>query len=249
MVAQTPDDAPTAPPPPPPSPNSHFGKNWDRTFTNPRCPIIERYGDGFAKMAEMQAKHDPNHTFEPDLWTRMVQKKGYVLAPRCQLTRTCYCEEDIHWCGGAAPRGGALRPPAAVGAPGSLSAPTAASGRRPRTEQRPPCAVPAPPRPQRRGLLLPPQPHLPGVPDLPAHGHELSSRGRLTNQGGARVAHGRAHAPPLPAAAGLQDSPRRARRPALGGRRAARATAVQSPLHKSACRGGAGPFACIPPHA
>lgn len=64
----------------------------DRTFTNPKCPVPPKYGAGFAKMAAMQAAHDPNRTFEPELWTRMVAGTKYELYPRCVLDRTCYCE-------------------------------------------------------------------------------------------------------------------------------------------------------------
>jgi hypothetical protein len=35
---------------------SDFGKNWDRTFTNPKCPITGRYGDGFERMAALQVR-------------------------------------------------------------------------------------------------------------------------------------------------------------------------------------------------
>jgi hypothetical protein len=76
--------------------NPDFGKNWARTFTNPKCPITGRYGDGFARMAALQAKYDPTRAFEPELWRRMVAGEKFFLKPRCQLDRTCYCEEDIH---------------------------------------------------------------------------------------------------------------------------------------------------------
>jgi hypothetical protein len=32
----------------------HTGKNWDRTFTNPRCPVAAKLGDSFKKMVAMQ---------------------------------------------------------------------------------------------------------------------------------------------------------------------------------------------------
>jgi hypothetical protein len=32
----------------------HTGKNWDRTFTNPRCPVVAKLGDNFKKMVAMQ---------------------------------------------------------------------------------------------------------------------------------------------------------------------------------------------------
>ena len=74
----------------------HWGKNWDRTFTNPRCPVPPKYGAGMARMQQLQAKHDPARSFEPELWTRMTQGTKYALYPRCVLDRACYCEADEH---------------------------------------------------------------------------------------------------------------------------------------------------------
>jgi hypothetical protein len=34
----------------------HTGKNWDRTFTNPRCPVVAKLGDNFNKMVAMQVR-------------------------------------------------------------------------------------------------------------------------------------------------------------------------------------------------
>jgi hypothetical protein len=91
-----PDPSPRTKPNHPPPPSSHWGKNWDRTFTNPKCPVAPKYGDGIQKMAAMQDKHDPNRTYEPELWSRMLKNEQYVTYPRCILDRTCYCQEDIH---------------------------------------------------------------------------------------------------------------------------------------------------------
>ena len=46
------------PPPPPPPPHTHtdWGKNWDRTFTNPSCPILSKHPAGFKAMAALQDK-------------------------------------------------------------------------------------------------------------------------------------------------------------------------------------------------
>ena len=74
----------------------HWGKNWDRTFTNPRCPVPPKYGAGMARMQQLQAKHDPARVYEPELWARMTGGAKYELYPRCVLDRACYCEEDIH---------------------------------------------------------------------------------------------------------------------------------------------------------
>ncbi|KAI8472152.1 MAG: hypothetical protein J3K34DRAFT_415296 [Monoraphidium minutum] len=72
----------------------HPGKNWDRTFTNPRCPVVPKYGPGLARMTAMQDKYDPQRVFEPELFTRAIAGEKYALKPKCQLDRTCYCEAD-----------------------------------------------------------------------------------------------------------------------------------------------------------
>ena len=75
----------------------HWGKNWDRTYLNPRCPIVAKNPAGFKALAAAQDKHDPGRVFEPELWRRMVAGEKYTLKPRCQLDRTCYCEVRGGW--------------------------------------------------------------------------------------------------------------------------------------------------------
>lgn len=79
-----------------PSPDGrpHPGKNWDRTFTNPKCPIAPKLGGGLQKMQAMQDKYDPQRVFEPELWARAIAGDKYFLSPKCQLNRSCYCEAD-----------------------------------------------------------------------------------------------------------------------------------------------------------
>lgn len=74
----------------------HWGKNWDRTFTNPKCPVAPKYGKGIAALSKLQDKYDPSRVYEPELWRRMVKDEKYWLKPKCQVERSCYCEEDIH---------------------------------------------------------------------------------------------------------------------------------------------------------
>ncbi|WIA15659.1 hypothetical protein OEZ85_002285 [Tetradesmus obliquus] len=74
----------------------HTGKNWDRTFTNPRCPFAPKFGESFKKMVAMQDKYDPSRAYEPELWTRLAAGEGYKLKPKCILDRSCYCEADEH---------------------------------------------------------------------------------------------------------------------------------------------------------
>ncbi|KIY99659.1 hypothetical protein MNEG_8299, partial [Monoraphidium neglectum] len=70
--------------------------NWDRTFTNPRCPIAPKLGAGLAVFQGLQDKYDPARVFEPELWTRAIKGEKYFLKPKCVLNRSCYCEADEH---------------------------------------------------------------------------------------------------------------------------------------------------------
>lgn len=72
----------------------HPGKNWDRTFTNPKCPIAPKLGAGLKVLQGLQDKYDPKRVFEPELWTRSIAGDKYWLKPKCQLDRSCYCEAD-----------------------------------------------------------------------------------------------------------------------------------------------------------
>ena len=56
----------------------HWGKNFDRTFTHPRCPIRPRYGARFDEMLRVAAKYDPGGAFQPELF-----KKVCVCALAC----------------------------------------------------------------------------------------------------------------------------------------------------------------------
>ena len=71
----------------------HTGKNWDRTFTNPKCPITPKLGAGLKKMQAQQDKYDPKRVFEPELWTRSIKGEKFWSSPKCTLGRTCYCEQ------------------------------------------------------------------------------------------------------------------------------------------------------------
>jgi hypothetical protein len=61
-----------------------------------RCPVAPKYGANWQKMLDIQAKHDPERVFEPELFGRMARGEGYRLKPKCQLDRSCYCEADEH---------------------------------------------------------------------------------------------------------------------------------------------------------
>lgn len=71
------------------------GKNYRRTFTHPKCSIAERFGPSMDVARKLQAKHDPDRIFEPELW-KSITNPEYALYPRCALYKDCYCQEDIH---------------------------------------------------------------------------------------------------------------------------------------------------------
>jgi hypothetical protein len=73
----------------------HWGKNFDRTFTSTACPLRDVYPN-FDLLLKMQAKYDPNKSLEPELMSRVINRAGPVLAPRCAATYQCYCRQDQH---------------------------------------------------------------------------------------------------------------------------------------------------------
>jgi hypothetical protein len=76
----------------------HWGKNHDRTFLHPDCPIKALYPN-FDKQLAAAAKFDPLGMFEPGLWTKLKgEAKEAPIAPfpRCALSRKCFCSEDEH---------------------------------------------------------------------------------------------------------------------------------------------------------
>jgi len=76
---------------------THYGKNFDRTYMHPDCPLRDNLYD-FPGLLAMQAKHDPEKVFEPPLMTKMIARAANPLFPKCALMKECYCQEDVH-CG------------------------------------------------------------------------------------------------------------------------------------------------------
>lgn len=73
------------------------GKNFQRTFTSPRCPISKRFPNSFDRALDIQKQHDPDYIFEPELFTHVRTGQPYPLYPGCAgFDKRCYCEEDIH---------------------------------------------------------------------------------------------------------------------------------------------------------
>eukprot|EP00878_Enallax_costatus_P000622 GHUV01000724.1.p1 GENE.GHUV01000724.1~~GHUV01000724.1.p1 ORF type:complete len:626 (+),score=75.62 GHUV01000724.1:267-2144(+) len=73
----------------------HWGKNFDRTFSFPKCGIRAKYPK-FGDLLKLQKAHDPKKMFESRLFSRVVQNGKFALTPRCALWQQCYCEADIH---------------------------------------------------------------------------------------------------------------------------------------------------------
>lgn len=59
----------------------HWGKNYRRTFTHPKCSIPERFGASMDTARRMQAQHDPDRIFEPEMW-QSINNPQYALYPR-----------------------------------------------------------------------------------------------------------------------------------------------------------------------
>ncbi|CAM6091277.1 unnamed protein product [Calypogeia fissa] len=76
---------------------THFGKNYDRIFTNEKCPLLDNFPEqNLLEMRKLQAQHDPQKVFESELLTRVLEKRGPIYEDKCALTHRCYCKEDSH---------------------------------------------------------------------------------------------------------------------------------------------------------
>lgn len=59
------------------------GKNFERTFTHPKCGVRGLYPK-FDKLLALQAKHDPAKLMEPKLFSKVANKQTYSLTPGCR---------------------------------------------------------------------------------------------------------------------------------------------------------------------
>lgn len=75
----------------------HWGKNYDRTFAHPDCPLRDRFPN-FDQQLQLQAQYDPAKVFEPVLMHQIINKIPNMYGPQCDVKRQCYCTEDSH-CG------------------------------------------------------------------------------------------------------------------------------------------------------
>lgn len=53
-----------------PQGRTHYGKNFDRTYMHPRCPLRDNVAD-FAGLLKVREQYDPDHVFEPPLMTKV----------------------------------------------------------------------------------------------------------------------------------------------------------------------------------
>lgn len=58
----------------------HWGKNYARTFAHERCPVRDMF-KGFDQVRALQKKYDPAKVYEPELWGRVVGRKGALYYP------------------------------------------------------------------------------------------------------------------------------------------------------------------------
>jgi hypothetical protein len=75
----------------------HFGKSFDRTYTNPDCPVRDNL-PAFDQVLALMAQYDPDKVLKPPLAALMQARAAAPLYPRCALAKQCYCTEDVH-CG------------------------------------------------------------------------------------------------------------------------------------------------------
>ncbi|WIA38074.1 hypothetical protein OEZ86_001443 [Tetradesmus obliquus] len=77
----------------------HWGKNFDRTFTHPKCPVAPLYPK-FGQLLALSKQHDPAGMFKTKLFDRMVNQGKFDLTPRCSALNKCYCSADVHCAAG-----------------------------------------------------------------------------------------------------------------------------------------------------
>ncbi|KAI8470740.1 MAG: hypothetical protein J3K34DRAFT_251663 [Monoraphidium minutum] len=74
----------------------HWGKNLERTFTDARSPIADKYPGGVAAMAALQEAYDPDRVFEPALWAKITAREAFKPSAGCATRYECYCSANSH---------------------------------------------------------------------------------------------------------------------------------------------------------
>ncbi|WIA09638.1 hypothetical protein OEZ85_009026 [Tetradesmus obliquus] len=73
----------------------HWGKNFDRTFTHPKCPVAPLY-PRFGQLLALSRQHDPAGLFRTRLFDSMAQQGRFEPTPHCSALNQCYCSQDSH---------------------------------------------------------------------------------------------------------------------------------------------------------
>ena len=60
----------------------HWGKNFDRTFLHPKCPVAPMYPK-FSTLVGLCKKYDPANLFRPRLLARVAKQDKFDLFPHC----------------------------------------------------------------------------------------------------------------------------------------------------------------------
>jgi hypothetical protein len=79
----------------------HWGKNFDRTFTHPRCKLSGLYGStsstgGFPALKRLQVQHDPKGAFVSPLLRRVLAGTTPSRTAGCAFRGECYCSANSH---------------------------------------------------------------------------------------------------------------------------------------------------------
>jgi hypothetical protein len=69
----------------------HWGKNIDRAFLNPSCPINSTIPAELAAMTPFQNQADPNRMFEPPIYKKIKAAAGPDYYPGCDRDGKCVC--------------------------------------------------------------------------------------------------------------------------------------------------------------
>lgn len=59
------------------------GKNFERTFTHPKCGVRAKYPK-FDSLLKLQAKYDPTKMFESRLFSKVANRESFSYTPGCR---------------------------------------------------------------------------------------------------------------------------------------------------------------------
>lgn len=71
------------------------GKNHERSFKHPACPIRDHL-PLFGRMEAFAASSDPQHIFQPRLFEEIASRTANTYSPGCSVRGECYCLTDSH---------------------------------------------------------------------------------------------------------------------------------------------------------